>query len=279
MNRLFHAIAAAAVSFPSAAGGETLLSPDGKIRVEVTTAISGSPAYSVFVDDAELLAPSRLGFATKDSVISFNGSFSTVRDSCNNVWTQQWGENKTNLCHYNEMVLSSQGQQGLVVIRFRAFNDGIAFRYEWDLTDKSEVVINDELTEFNLAQKADSWSIPADFDSYEHKYRHMPVEKVMDANTPFTFHIDSGIFGSIHEAALYDYPEMTLRRAGSDSPFKADLAPWSDGVKAYVLSSFTTPWRTVQIGRKAVDLINSALILNLNENPKIKDPSLMDYAS
>ena len=93
-----------------------------------------------------------------------------------------------------------------------------------------------------------------------------------DANTPFTFRTETGVYGSIHEAALYDYPEMTLQRS-SQGGLKAELAPLPDGVKAYVGSQFVTPWRTIQIGKSAVELINSNLIVNLNEPSKLKDAS------
>lgn len=100
----------------------------------------------------------------------------------------------------------------------------------------------------------------------------MAISEVEDANTPFTFRTETGVFGSIHEAALYDYPEMILKRT-PEGNLKAELAPLPDGVKAYVPHAFVTPWRTVQIGDKAVDLINSNLIINLNEPSKIKDTS------
>lgn len=94
-----------------------------------------------------------------------------------------------------------------------------------------------------------------------------------DANTPFTFATETdAVFGSIHEAALYDYPEMTLLRTEGRT-LKANLASLPDGVKAYLPASFVSPWRTIQTGKSACDLINSGLILNLNEPSKIADTS------
>ena len=150
----------------------------------------------------------------------------------------------------------------------------MAFRYEWSVAGCDTLAVTDELTEFRFADEPGtlSWSIPGNFETYELQYREQPVAEITDANTPFTFRTAAGLYGSVHEAALYDYPEMVLRRDPA-GVLKADLAPLPDGVKAYVPATFTTPWRTVQIGSRAVDLINSALILNLNEPSKIADTS------
>ena len=148
----------------------------------------------------------------------------------------------------------------------------MAFRYEWKVDGVDTIAVTDELTEFNFAANGTSWSIPGNFETYELEYRNLALTDVEDANTPFTFRTETGVYGSIHEAALYDYPEMTLKRSAQGG-LKADLAPLPDGVKAYVGSQFVTPWRTIQIGKSAVDLINSNLIVNLNEPSRIKDTS------
>ena len=157
-------------------------------------------------------------------------------------------------------------------LRFRAFDDGIAFRYE--LAQPDSLAVTDELTEFRFANEGHtmSWSIPGNFETYELQYREQPVARITDANTPFTFRTGDGIFGAVHEAALYDWPEMVLRR-DSAGVLKAALAPLPDGVKAYIPGRFTTPWRTIQIADRAVGLINSSLVLNLNEPSKIEDTS------
>ena len=136
------------------------------------------------------------------------------------------------------------------------------------------LAVTDELTEFRFANEGHtmSWSIPGNFETYELQYREQPVARITDANTPFTFRTGDGIFGAVHEAALYDWPEMVLRR-DSAGVLKADLAPLPDGVKAYIPGRFTTPWRTIQIADRAVGLINSSLVLNLNEPSKIGDTS------
>ena len=248
-------------------------SPDGNIVVDFASDAEGHPTYSVSVGGNQLIAPSRLGVVTRGGILPSGGNPEVSHSSFNEVWHQPWGENKTVENRYNEMAVKLAGDDADVTLRFRVFDDGIAFRYEWNISSADSIVVTDELTEFNFAVDGRSWSIPASFETYELNYQTLPVSQVMNANTPFTFVTDNGIYGSVHEAALYDYPEMVLRRDSVGTPLKADLAPLPDGVKAYLPSAFTTPWRTIQIGSKAVDLINSAMILNLNEPSKIADTS------
>lgn len=250
----------------------SLNSPDGNISVDVIH--NGSElSYSVNVGDKALILPSRLGFEADGLRPSPTADITVKHSSFDETWSQPWGENKEIRNNYNEMAVTLSDNNDEYTVRFRAFDDGIAFRYEWKLASVDSVIVHDELSEFSFADSAMSWAIPANFDSYELEYNNLPVDSVADANTPFTFEIESaGIFGSIHEAALYDYPEMTLINT-SGRKLKANLAPLPDGVKAILPSEFSTPWRTLQIGSSACDLINSGLILNLNEPSKIDNTS------
>ena len=194
------------------------------------------------------------------------------RTSVDETWTQPWGENKENRSRYNEMAVRLRNGGGVrLTLRFRVFDDGLGFRYEYEACGADSLRVTDELTEFRFAADGDSWTIPASFDTYELLYRKLPLSELADANTPATFKV-GGLYGSIHEAALYDFPEMTLRKTDGLA-FKSDLAPLPDGTKAHVGNKFTTAWRTVQLAPDAVGLINSSLILNLNEPSKIGDTS------
>lgn len=247
-------------------------SPDGSIKVDVSRDGS-SLSYAVTVGGDTLIAPSRLGFDADGLTPAADAKMTVKHSSFDQTWTQLWGENKEIRNHYNEVAVTLTDAALEYTVRVRAFDDGVAFRYEWNLASGDSVVIRDELTEFAFAHPAMSWAIPANFDTYELEYRNVAIDDVTDANTPFTFEMDSaGIFGSIHEAALYDYPEMTLVRTAGRT-LKANLAPLPDGVKAYLPSAFVTPWRSIQLGKSACDLINSGLILNLNEPSKIADTS------
>ena len=263
---------AAAMLLSACAGAPSVSSPDGSIKVDVNRDGS-SLSYAVTVGGDTLIAPSMLGFEAEGLTPAADAKMTVKHSSFDQTWTQPWGENKEIRNHYNEVAITLADDALEYTVRVRAFDDGVAFRYEWNLASGDSVIIRDELTEFAFARPAMSWAIPANFDTYELEYRHVAVDDVTDANTPFTFEVNStGIFGSIHEAALYDYPEMTLARTAGRT-LKANLAPLPDGVKAYLPSAFATPWRTVQLGKSACDLINSGLILNLNEPSKIADTS------
>ena len=242
-------------------------SPDGHIRLAFALDGNNSMTYQVSVGDTVFITPSLLGFTAKDGVNLAEGFkvINTDFTTHDETWTQPWGENKTIRNHYNEMVVHlSDAANTKLTLRFRIFDDGLGFRYEYEVPGADSILVTDELTAFNIAQDGTSWSIPANSETYELLYRTQPVSQIDNANTPMTFKT-GGIYASIHEAALTDFPEMTLKNTGG-CHFKAELAPWPDGIKARIAEGrFKTPWRTLQIAPKAVGLINSGLILNLNE--------------
>ncbi len=249
-------------------------SPDGRIEFNLSRTDSAL-TYSVKIDGKDFILPSLLGFDAEGLTPAPDAEMTLAFDRADTVWHQPWGENKEIRDHYNEMAMTLADSVLTMTVRVRVFDDVYAFRYEWDAAGRDSVTVMDELTQFAFAEPATSWSIPANFDSYEMEYRELPVDSVINANTPFTFVTDSTkVFGSIHEAALYDFPEMTLLADSAASrTMRANLAPMPDGVKAVTPAKFVTPWRTMQIGHKATDLINSAMILNLNEPCKLADVS------
>ena len=242
-------------------------SPNGHIRLAFALDGNNRMTYQVSVGDTVFITPSLLGFTAKDGVNLAEG-FKVVNTGFtthDETWTQPWGENKNIRNHYNEMAVHlSDTTNTKLTLRFRIFDDGLGFRYEYEVPGADSILVTDELTAFNIAQDGTSWSIPANYDTYELLYRTQPVSRIDNANTPMTFKT-GGLYASIHEAALTDFPEMTLKNTGNCN-FKSELAPWPDGIKArFNVGSFKTPWRTIQIAPKAVGLINSGLILNLNE--------------
>lgn len=252
---------------PYAASTKDVFSPDKKTQLNFGLDKDGRPYYQVRSSGKPLISSSLLGLEAANGV-NLNSGFTMGKVSYNKkneVWHQPWGENKTIREHYNEMAVSLSNTSGTkLTIRFRLFDDGLGFRYEYSVPKADSVFVTDESTEFNIAEDGGSWSTPASFDTYEMLYSDKPISQMKDASTPVTFKTKSGIYASIHEAALYDFPEMTIVNTGG-TKFKSNLAPWPDGVKAKKGNSFSTSWRTIQIGEKAIDLINSSLILNLNE--------------
>ncbi|WP_273372601.1 glycoside hydrolase family 97 protein [Alistipes megaguti] len=269
---LLQAMLGAAVALSSCSHDTSVTSPDGRIRAQLSLDERGVPALRIDVDGSPLLEAPRLGLEADGLNLASGFTVEHVeRQSLDVTWTQPWGENRRIRDHHNETAVTMQNPEGVALtVRVRLFDDGLGFRYEYR-TPADSLRITDEHTTLRFAQDGLSWSIDGSYETYELPYREQPLSAVERANTPFTFHLGE-LYGSIHEAALYDFPEMHLLREDPLS-FKAELAPLPDGVKARVKGCFVTPWRTLQIGRRAVDLINSALILNLNEPSKIDDTS------
>ena len=253
----------------------SVTSPDGRIAVRFDLTEEGVPSYSVEVDGRAVLQPSEMGLVSEEAKLDqgFVLKSSKVRKH-QETWHQPWGENKDVVDNHRELALQLKNDAGVgLEVVFRVFDDGFGFRYAYDVPMDTVRVVG-ERTQFAFAADAESWSIPGDFNSYEHLYRKMPLSELVDANTPLTLKFDDGLYASVHEAALVDFPEMVLRR-DRGLTFQAALAPMtaSSDLAAIVPGRFQTPWRTVQIARSAVGLINSSLILNLNEPCALSDVS------
>ncbi len=265
----------AVLALASCAQKTDVSSPDGSIVASLRIR-DGRAEYSVSVDGKSVISPSPMGLCAKE--INLADGFrvkGSRRSSVDEQWSQPWGENKRIRDKHNSLIVDLENREGVcLALEFRAFDDGVAFRYIYDVPSVDTVEVTDELTEFRFTEDAVSWSIPASFDTYEYLYRKMNLSEVENANTPFTLVRPDGLHLSVHEAALVDFPEMVLRR-DSALCFKADLSPLKKGevLKARVSSGFKTPWRTLQVSRDAVGLVNSSMILNLNDPCKIEDTS------
>lgn len=236
---------AAALLLAACSSDTSLRSPDGRYELRFALDARGGMSYTLLADGEELLLPSALGFESREAVLDSGFRIRGVeRRTIDEQWSQPWGENKQMRNHCNEMAVRLSNDAGTrLTMRFRLFDDGVGFRYEYEVPGADSLTITDERTEFRFAADGDSWTIPANFETYELLYRHLPLSELTDANTPATFHVGRH-YGSIHEAALYDFPEMTLLRT-SPLCFKSELAPLPDGTKARTAGSFTTAWRTV----------------------------------
>lgn len=260
------------ILFNSCGNKTNVTSPSGDIEVKVTLNENGNAKWQLNAYGNPIIAPSSTGLEAKETNLSDGFEIiDTQTNSQDEVWTQPWGENKTIRDNHKELAVKMENKEGVkLTLRIKAFDDGVGFRYEYE-TGLDSLTITAEKTGFEFASDGMSWSIPANFETYELPVREQSISKTENANTPFTFCIGS-IYGSIHEAALYDFPEMNLYSDDSLS-FRSELAPMPQGFKARVPGKFNTPWRSVQIAESAVGLINSSLILNLNEPCKIEDTS------
>ncbi len=262
----------AAMTFAACTDNTTLCSPDGNIEATFSVDADGVPHYSMTAYGKDVIKSSSMGLEALETDLSSGFEIVRVtRDKADIEWTQPWGENKQIRDHHNEMaVILRNGAGTELTARFRLFDDGMGFRYEYSVQEDSLTIVGDK-TYFNFAEDGTSWSIGSYFSGYELPYREQAISATENANTPFTFRMGS-VYGSIHEAALYDFPEMNLYHQDS-LDFKSELAPRPDGTLARVGGTFTTPWKTLQIATEAVGLINSSLILNLNEPCAIEDVS------
>ncbi|MBD1582296.1 glycoside hydrolase family 97 protein [Pseudoalteromonas sp. S16_S37] len=262
------------------AASYSVSSPDGTIKFTVDDN-HAQPQYQVKFNNKPLLNGSKLGFEfqraapMKDNIEIAKSTTSSHHSN----WQQPWGEARIIEDKHNELEVQLRDKNSKDVaytLRVRVFNDGLGFRYE--VNKNNALYITKELTEFNFAdsQNSTAWWIPArGWNRYEYTYNTTSLHDAAHVHTPFTLKNADGVHISVHEAALVDYAAMTLnqRRPGT---FVADLTPWSDGIKVKTNGQFKTPWRTLQIGDKATDLLNSHLILNLNEPNKLADTSWVE---
>jgi len=276
---------------------QTVASPDGQIQVNFFLLENGQPGYVVWKNDQLLMDTSRLGFDLRNAPALHDGFevIHTENTSFSETWEMPWGEVREVDNTYNELCVElreAPEPNRLMNLIFRVYDDGLGFRYEFpEQPNLSEVIIMDENTEFNLTGDHMTCWQPGDWDIYEHHYHNTRFSEI-DAlqfqnndnlaqtyipenavNTPVTMTTDDGIYLSFHEAALYDYAGMTLKVDKESLRWVSELVGGPEDVKVTRTVPFHTPWRTLQIADRAGDLIESHLIVNLNEPSKIEDIS------
>jgi alpha-glucosidase len=255
-------------------------SPDGRNSVTVEI-LEGHLTWRLDRDNRPLVLPSLLGFEfqgappLRDSLRITD----TTRQSHDEWWTQPWGEVARVRDHHNELAVTVMEQGTLarrLILRVRAFNDGIGFRYEFpEQPGLGTFEITDELTEFSFVDNPRVWWIPSNrprMDRSEMLYSSAPLSTLDSVQTPLTMESRDGrTFMVIHEANLVDYARMNLAgRSMENRTLRAALAPHADGIKVRGRTPFMTPWRTIQIADQVTDLAPSVLGLNLNP-PNVLD--------
>lgn len=251
-------------------------SPNGEINLQLELT-ADALQYQVQFQQQPVIKASKLGLAFKNQAnLQSNLQVTDVVERHQDQsWQPLWGQRSTIRDNFREITLSLRETGDKVrqlQLIFRVYNEGVAFRYKVPAqAELQHVVISDELTEFNFAQNYAAWWQQAyQPQSYEYQYLNSALSSVNVAHTPLTL-TDDGIAIAIHEAALVDYAAMTLRHKGENLiQFTADLVPWSNGDKVRTQTPFQSPWRTIQIAKNAVALLNSDLILNLNEPANAK---------
>lgn len=323
MNRLKYLLAiacmACACTAPETAFSESeaLLSPDGMLRLSFSVK-DGIPMYALQRDGKDVVLPSRLGFEMRGTVKSekidiqadrisktdalpgymMDRGFELLdssRDSLDETWEPVWGEESSIRNHYNELLVRLRQKESgrRMDVRFRLFDDGLGFRYEFPGGQPLVYfVIKEELSEFAMAGDHLSWWIPGDYDTQEYEYGECRLSEISSrfseqvcgnssqtlfstsgVQTSLQMKTDDGLYINIHEAALVDYPCMHLLVDGKTGTLRAFLTPDAQGWKGYMQTPCTTPWRTVQVADSAEKQLASRLVLNLNEPCAYEDVS------
>ena len=277
----------------------SLSSPNRFIILTVRNTPTGEISYQVRYKNKPVVEPSSLGFTLSKPKVSLTRFSISAVDSSkkDETWKPVWGEVSQVRNHYNELTLNLQDKSGSnigVRVRFRLFDDGVGFRYEFpQQTALTHFVVADELTQFKLAADHQTFWMPGDYDSNEYLYnktkltevdaitaadkeKDTALKSVIGPNavqTPLLFKTADGLYISLYEAALLNYPVMHLQLDKKSLTLTSQLVPDAVGNKAYLQTPAQTPWRTLIISDKATDLLASKLILNLNEPSTIADPS------
>ena len=289
-------IAIASLLTCQAMQAEELLSPSGDIKLDFRLAEGGAPVYSLEYKGEPVIAESHLGIRLNNSGLFDWFEIADVSKSeFDETWEPVWGEESEIRDRHNEMAvtLRQTSSDRRMVIRFRLFDDGLGFRYEFpEQGNLVYFVIADELTEFAMTGDHTAWWIPGDYDTQEYDYTESRLSEIRGllegavsgnlsqtifsstgVQTALQMKTDDGIYINLHEAALVNYPAMHLELDDEKLVFKSHLTPDPNGDMAYMQTPCTTPWRTVIVSDDARDILASRITLNLNEPCKIDDTS------
>ena len=297
----------------------TLSSPDGKLEMSFHLTGDGTPEYTLDYDGRPVILNSGMGFelrgVLKAQKIDYNADGtvsksdwkpceslhdgfaveSVERSSHDETWSPVWGEEDSIRNNYNELAVNlvQASTERRLVIRFRLFNDGLGFRYEFpSQKNLNYFVIKEELTQFAMTADHTAWWIPGDYDTQEYNYTQCRLSEISkhfkealtgnDSQTPFSVNgvqtslqlrTDEGLYINIHEAALVNYPCMHLDLDPATLTFTSHLTPDAQGWKGRMQTPCKTPWRTIQVAPSATAQLASRMILNLNEPCALEDVS------
>lgn len=280
---------------------EVLTSPDGRLQLSFDLTADGTPTYKMDHNNKPVIATSRLGLELKNQKSLLDGfkMERVSRSSFDETWQPVWGEQSSIRNHYNEMAVclsqpDDNGHLREMIVRFRLYDDGVGFRYEWPAQDNfTYFTIKEERTEFAMTGDHTAYWIPGDYDTQEYDYtisRLSEVREKMPAvkfsynvsstvfsdtgvQTSLQLKTDDGIYLNIHEAACVDYSTMHLNLDEKRMVLTSWLTPDARGDKGYLMAPCHSPWRTVMVTSTATAALDSKLILNLNEPCKLEDTS------
>ncbi|HJC52682.1 MAG TPA: glycoside hydrolase family 97 protein [Candidatus Alistipes merdavium] len=314
MKRYLMLFAAAAATI-GASAQEVLRSPDGELELRFSLSDKGEPTYALDYKGRAVVLPSRMGLELRGDApalefgaeiqkggygepVSLYDGFEqcgAVRSEFDETWQPVWGEESSIRNRYNELAITlRQPQSGRqMVVRFRLYDEGVGFRYEFPEQEAmTYFTIREERTQFAMTGDHTAFWIPGDYDTQEYDYTESKLSEIRQlmqqaitpnsSQTPFSptgvqtalqLKSDDGLYINIHEAALVDYPCMHLDLDDERMVFTSHLTPDAQGWKGYMQTPCHTPWRTVMVTDDAREILASRLILNLNEPCAIEDTS------
>lgn len=277
---------------------QTLQSPNGELTMQFFLKNDGTPSYQLSYKNNAVIKSSTLGLELKDDEKSLLNDFKIEKSETatfNETWTPVWGEEKEIRNHYNEMAvhLKQNETDRIVIIRFKMYDEGLGFRYEFpEQENLVYFVIKEERTQFAMTGDHTAFWIPGDYDSQEYDYTESKLSQIHEkfdtaltdnasqeqfsktgVQTSLMLKTDQGLYINLHEAALINYACMHLNLDDENLIFESWLTPDAQGDKGYIQTPSTTPWRTIIVSDDARDILSSRLTLNLNEPCKIEDTS------
>ena len=272
-------------------------SPDGSVMLSFSLKSDGTPSYKVTYKNKPVINESTLGFTLKKAEPLTNNFkvVDTKKSTFKETWKPVWGEESEILNHYNELLVSLEqnNTNRKMNIRFRVYNEGVGFRYEFpSQKELTYFVVEEELSQFAMTGDHTAWWIPGDYDTQEYDYmesklseiRGLMKEAVTENVSQFAFSptgvqtslmmkTKDGLYINLHEAALVDYSLMNLNLDDKTFTFQSWLTPDAKGDKGYLMAPCHSPWRTIMVSDDARKILASRLILNLNEPCAIADTS------
>ena len=281
----------------SAAMAESITSPNGQLQLNFSVNSQGEPVYELFYKGKAVIKPSKLGLELKNDPGLMNGFTlaDTQTSTFDETWEPVWGEVKQIRNHYNEMAvtLDQKAQDRNIIIRFRLFDDGLGFRYEFPLQmNLNYFVIKEERTQFAMTGDHKAFWIPGDYDTQEYDFTESKLSEIRGlmksaitgnasqtqfsptgVQTSLQMKTADGLYINLHEAALVDYSCMHLNLDDKNLIFESWLTPDAVGDKGYMQAPCKSPWRTVIVSDDARDILASKLTLNLNEPCAYEDVS------
>lgn len=281
----------------SAAMAESITSPNGQLQLNFSVNSQGEPVYELFYKGKAVIKPSKLGLELKNDPGLMNGFTlaDTQTSTFDETWEPVWGEVKQIRNHYNEMAvtLDQKAQDRNIIIRFRLFDDGLGFRYEFPLQKNlNYFVIKEERTQFAMTGDHKAFWIPGDYDTQEYDFTESKLSEIRGlmksaitgnasqtqfsptgVQTSLQMKTADGLYINLHEAALVNYSCMHLNLDDKNLIFESWLTPDAVGDKGYMQAPCKSPWRTVIVSDDARDILASKLTLNLNEPCAYEDVS------